>query len=263
MPIEFMLSATQWESACRDAGREVLEECAIHEPPVNAWEIARRLRMGVAYDRRQAGRGRLKRLGERTAILVKPQDRPEREQWTLAHEIGETQAVRVFERVGMTPDEAGPQQREHVANLMASALLLPAEWFERDARLLDGDVCLLKDTYTTASHELILMNLLRLPALSLVSVFDHGRLTRRLGNGELKPPPLLPVERRVWRRVHECAGRREETHDGVRVQGWAVHEPGWKRELLRTTLSEGIDAPPHMDDDWGTECEQLETCEAW
>jgi hypothetical protein len=193
---------------------------------------------------------------------VKPQERPEREQWTLAHEIGEAQAYRVFDRVGITAEEAGPRQREHVANLMASSLLLPQEWFERDARLLDGDICLLKRTYATASHELILMSLLKLPELSLASVFDQGRLTRRRGNGELKPPPLLPVERRVWRRVHESGGRWEESHDGVRVQGWAVHESGWKRELLRTSVSEGIDAPTEMGDDWDAACNALQACEA-
>jgi hypothetical protein len=258
-----LVAAQEWESACREAAHEVLTACGIREPPVDAWKVAQWMQIGVAYDRRQACRGRLTRLGERTAILVKPQDRPEREQWTVAHEIGEAQAYRVFERVGIAPEEAAPQQREHVANLMASGLLLPADWFERDARLLDGDVCLLKRTYATASHELILMNLLRLPELSLASVFDHGRLTRRLGNGELKPPPPLPVERRVWQRVHETGGRWEESHDGVRVQGWGVHEPGWKRELLRTTVSEGVDAPPDMEDDWGAGCGALEACEVW
>jgi hypothetical protein len=258
-----LVAAREWEAACREAARDVLEDCGIREPPVDAWEVARRLQIGVAYDRRQPGRGRLMRLGERTSILVKPQQRPEREQWTVAHEIGESQACRVFEQVGITPAEADARQREHVANLMASALLLPEEWFERDARLLDGDVCLLKQTYATASHELILMNLLRLPQLTLTSVFDHGRLTRRRGNGEFRPPPLLPVERRVWRRVHETGGRWEESHDGVRVQGWAVHEPGWKREMLRTTVSEGIDAPAEMGDDWGAGREALHACEAW
>lgn len=251
-----------WEDACRDVAAEVLDECGVRQPPVDARELARRLSIGVAYDAVQGGRGRLKRFGQRTAILVRPEERPEREQWTVAHEIGEACAHRVFDRTGLSATEAGERQREQVANRMASCLLLPPDWFLRDARLLDGDVRLLKRTYCTASHELILMNLLKLPQLTLATVFDHGRMTRRRGNGQLRPPPLLPVERRVWQRVHETGRSHSEVHDGVRVQGWAVHEAGWKRELLRSTVTEGIDAAPDMDDDWEAGCEATEMCEA-
>lgn len=243
-------STDVWESACRETAAEVLAASGCFQPPVDAMEIAARLRIGVAYDAAQPGRGRVKRFGGRTAILLRPEERPEREQWAVSHEIGEAWAWRVFARVGITAEEAGPRRREQVANRMAANILLPPEWFERDACLLDGDVRSLKETYSTASHELILMNLLRLPELTLASVFDHGRITRRHGNGQVPPPPLLPVERRVWRRVHETGLAEEETHDGVRVQGWSVHEPGWKRELLRTTATEGIDGREEMEDDW-------------
>ncbi len=250
-----------WDAACRDVAREVLDGCGIDAPPVDAREVAERLSIGVAYDTLQCGRGRLKRFGERTAILLRPDERPEREQWTVAHEIGEACAHRVFELAGLDPAETDERQREHIANRMASCLLLPADWFLQDARLLDGDVRLLKREYRTASHELILMNLLTLPDLTLATVFDQGRMTRRRGNGQLRPPPLLPVERRVWRRIHETGRRHAETHDGVRVQGWAVHEPGWKRELLRTTVTEGIDAAPELNDDWVAGCDVRGACE--
>lgn len=243
-----------WQQACNVIARELLDECGITRPPVDAWNVARVLDLRVAFDAFQSGRGRLKRIGGRTAILVRPEDRPEREHWTLAHEIGEAVAQRVFERVSIDPRELAPQRREQVANAMASGLLLPEEWFLRDAELFDGDVLRLKQIYSTASHELILMNLLKLPVLSLVSVFDHGKLTRRRGNGELSPPPLMPLERRIWRQVHDTGHPAAGEGQGIRVQGWPVHEPGWQRELLRTTATEGLEGTqPAYDDDCACE----------
>jgi hypothetical protein len=238
-----------WRRACREVAIALLEECGVTEPPVDAWRVARALGLRVAIDAGQPGRGRLKRMGGGTAILLRPEERPEREQWTLAHEIGETVAWQVFDAVDVDPREAAAGQREQVANALASSLLLPDEWFERDAAAFDGDLLRLKQVYATASHELILMNLLKLPQLSLVSVFDHGRLTRRRGNGQLAPPPLLPLEQRIWRTVHQTGRPAEATGAGVRVQCWPVHEPGWKRELARTTALEGIDGSTTGDDD--------------
>lgn len=239
-------SATAGRVACQEVAGEVLEETAVTSPPVDARLIADRLGLEIALDASQHGRGRIKRLCGRTTILVRPEERPERLQWTIAHEIGEFVAHRVFRRLDLEPDDAGTRTREQIANEMASQLLLPADWFLRDARLLDANLPRLKRIYTTASHELILTNLLRLPYLSLVTVCDHGRITRRMGNGQLSPPRLLPIERDVWHRVHHTGRAADETAEGVRVQGWAVNEPGWKRELLRTVaidMMEACDVP--------------------
>jgi len=238
-----------WLRECGQLAHEILDECGIVAPPVDAWAVARTLGLRVAFDAFQQGRGRLKRIGGRTAILMRPEERPEREQWTLAHEIGEAVAQRVYARMDVDAQDVPPQRREQVANAMASSLLLPDGWFGRDAETCDGDVLRLKAIYSTASHELILFNLLKLPELSLVSVFDQGRLTRRRGNGQLSPPPLLSLERQIWRLVHETGEPAEGTSAGVRVQGWPVTEPGWKRELLRTTVVEGLEGMETSDDD--------------
>lgn len=241
--------ASTWVHECRLVAREILDECGIDAPPVDAWVVARTLGLRVAFDAGQVGRGRLKRIGGRTSILVRPDDRPEREQWTLAHEIGESVVSRVYSRLDVDPHEVSSQRREQAANALASSLLLPDDWFQQDAERCDGDVLRLKRIYSTVSHELILLNLLKLPQLSLVTVFDQGQLTRRRGNGQLSAPPLLPLERRIWREVHEHGRTADATADGVRVQGWPVCEPGWKRELLRTTAADGLDGMQISDDD--------------
>lgn len=225
--------------ACDEVVLELLRDLGLAAPPVDAVDVAERLGFTVVCNADQPGRGRIKRLGGQPTIFVRPEERPERVQWSVAHEIGEAFASRIFERLGFAPEDlAGtlePARREQLANEFASRLLLPSGWFLPDACELDGDLPALKALYGTASYELILMNLLRLKELSLVTVFDHGRPTRRRGNGQLAAPPLLPIERSSWRQAH-TTGEPVDVRDGsVRVQVWAVHEPDWKRELLRTT----------------------------
>lgn len=226
-------------SACDEVVRELLEDLRLVQPPVDALRIAERLQLDVVFDASQQGRARFKRLAGGAAIFLKPDDRPERLQWATAHEIGEALAGRVLARSGIDPTDlpalVDAAQRERIANEFASRLLLPADWFLPDAAALDGDLLALKEIYPTASHELILMNLLRQDRLAMSTVFDHGRVTRRLSNGELPAPPLLPLEREARRRAHETGRPCEIIGAEVRVQAWAVHEPGWKRELLRTT----------------------------
>jgi Zn-dependent peptidase ImmA (M78 family) len=251
---EIMTCATRggisaWLRESAQVAREILDACGMGTPPVDAWVVARTLGLRVAFDAFQQGRGRLKRIGGRRAVLMRPKQRPEREQWTLAHEIGEALAVQVYSRVDVDPHDVPPQRREQVANALASNLLLPDGWFLRDARTCDGDVLRLKAIYSTAGHELILFNLLKLPELSLASVFDQRRLTRRRGNGQLSPPPLLPLERRVWGIVRESREPAQGASAGVRVQGWPVSEPGGNRELLRTTAVEGLEGMQTADDD--------------
>lgn len=242
MPLTIDTLATPAE-ACDEIVRELLEEVHVYGPPVDALELADRLNLQVVFDAEQAGRARIKRLCGGTAIFLRPDDRPERLQWAVAHEIGEAMVHRIAPLIDGAPASGGEiaaARREQLANEFASRLLLPTDYFLPDAEELDGDVPRLKELHHTASHELILTNLLRLPGLALVTVFDHGRVTRRRGNGQLPPPKLLPQEVSLWREVHESGAAASIETAEVRVQAWAVHEPGWKRELLRTTPGVGV-----------------------
>ena len=75
----------------------------------------------------------------------------------------------------------------------------------------------LEGIYRTAAHELILMNLPRLPWLALVTVCDRGRFIGRFGNGALRPPPPLPIERKSFQRVHSTGLPSDIRDDFVRV----------------------------------------------
>src|SRR5262245_21875894 len=81
----------------------ILWETDVNAPPVDTLLVAGRLGMVVAQDRGLDVRARFARLanehgtgGGQATIVVGPAERPEREQWAVAHEIGESVAYRIF-----------------------------------------------------------------------------------------------------------------------------------------------------------------------
>ncbi len=227
-----------WNSALEAVAEEVLDEAGIAAPPVDVVHVARRLRITVAVDRSLETRGLHKRLAGSPSIFVRPDERPERLQWAVAHELGEAVAYRVCDRLSLSAEEVEPSTREQWANLLASRLLLPRQWFFEDADQLDGDVLELKSIYPTASHEAIAWRLLDLPRPTVITVFDQGQITGRRGNSGFRPPRLEQMEKHCWQDVHDRQTTHTRRRDGLQVQCWPVHEPGWKREILRTTVVE-------------------------
>lgn len=207
------------------------------EPPIDPLELAAGLQVEVALDASQSNRGRFLRLPGRPAIFLRPEERPERIYWAAAHELGEMLAGRIAEAIGRPADEMTPDLREELANRFAGRLLLPERSFSRDALAFDGDLPRLKHRYQTASHELIAWRLLDLDVPTVVTVFDHNQLTRRRSNVAGGTPPLQAIERRGQGDAHLLGLPVNLTHGLLRVQAWPIHEPGWKREIVRTTLT--------------------------
>ncbi len=223
---------------------ETLAAAGVDGPPVDAFVVARALGITVAADDRQRGRARYVRLGAhrppdpRPAILLHDDPRPERRQWAVAHEIGEHTAHRVFAQLGVDPREAFPNARETAANRLAGRLLLPADWFAADGAACGWDLLELKSRYATASHELIARRMLECPPSVIISIFDHGELSFRQSNVSGRVPPPSPPEIECWRKVHTDA-RTGYAYEGTRtIQGWPIHEVGWKREILRAEVDE-------------------------
>ncbi len=218
---------------------EVLAEAAVAGPPVDAFGVARALGIATAMDDRQAGRARYVRLGGRRAtILLRPEPRMERQQWAVAHEIGEHVAHRLFRVLGVDPCETVPNARETVANHLAGRILLPTDWFAADGSDLDWDLLELKARYATASHELIARRMLECCPAVIVTIFDNSRQYLRDSNVPGRAPPPSELEMRCWQSVHEH-NRPDRSSDGQRsVQGWPVHEENWKREVLRMEVDE-------------------------
>ncbi|HEX4412981.1 MAG TPA: ImmA/IrrE family metallo-endopeptidase [Lacipirellulaceae bacterium] len=239
----------EFAAAVDGCAAEVLWEAEVAEPPVDTLLVAERLRLAVTRDFSMPCRGRFVRLagyedhGDTIGTIVVGQaERPEREQWAVAHEIGESVAHRVFERLGVLFDESLSTAREQVANRLANALMLPRRWFAIDGIDRDWDLSALKERYSTASHELIARRMLEMRPPVVITIFDQGRITWRRSNATARAPGLLEEEFDAWRAAHDTDLASDRTMDGERglerVRCWPVHEPGWKREILRSEVAE-------------------------
>jgi len=239
----------EFAAALDACAADVLWEAGINEPPVDALVVADRLELVVARDFALPYRGRFVRLadhhshgGGQGTIVVGAAERPEREQWAVAHEIGESVAHRVFERLGVSFDESLPTAREQIANRLASALLLPRRWFAANGRDFDWDLLQLKEQFCTASHELIARRMLEMRPAIVITICDLGRIGWRRSNATARPPSMLAEERAAWRECHRTGFPTDEMLDGEtgleRVRCWPIHEPGWKREILRSEIAE-------------------------
>lgn len=226
---------------------ELLWECGITEPPVDALLVALRLGLAVTQDVALPTRAALVRLSEGqfsapTAVVVLGDDqRHERQQFSMAHEVAEFAMPRVMDRLGLTPYDFPPGAREQLANRLAGRLLVPTGWLSTSGARDDWNLLALKAQFATASHELIARRMLDMPPAIVISVFDHGELTWRRANRRIATSGFLEVERQAAEDCHQLALAvdREDTEvdsGAVRVQCWPVHEPGWQREIMRTEI---------------------------
>ena len=211
-------------------------------PPVNAFAAASALGLVVAWDDRQSSRARFVRLARHGgtdaasgSIMLRHDPRAERRQWAVAHEIGEHLAQRVFAMLGVSASAAPPNAREQVANLLAARLLLPTPWFAEDGERFAWDLLQLKQRYTSASHELIARRMLDMPPPVIVSIFDHNRMTFRRSNLPGQAPAISREEAECRGAAHR-SGKSACGQIGLEtIAAWPIHEPDWKREIVRTT----------------------------
>jgi hypothetical protein len=200
---------------------EVLEKAGVAAPPVDAVAIARRL-LGTAGK------------PQRKQALPRPEPSEEQRQWDAAHALGEHFKAELLRRLGVPPEQTRGLAGGSLPNLFAGHLLAPAAWFGDEARACGYELPELKERYRTASHELLAWRLLDLPGPCVITVVDNGHVQRRRSNAWRVRRELEAPERECQRYVNHYSRPRVVRADGWTVQGWPVHRPDWKREILRS-----------------------------
>lgn len=248
-----MILPAEWSASCDAIAAELLFAACVETPPFDMFVLAERLELGVAWDAGQTGRGRLLRLNGDPAIFLRPDERPERLQWAMAHEIGETAVWRVVQRLGLESDDLLPRQRESLANQLANRLLLPGDWWTEAVRACGQHVPQLKQRFATASHELIAWRLLDGDDAKMVTIIDNGQVTRRRANFVQRCPPPSINEQQCWEAARQEGEARCDPVRGLfpveitaRCHAWAIHEPTWQREIAITWVEIDTDLAP----DW-------------
>jgi Zn-dependent peptidase ImmA (M78 family) len=218
---------------------ELLSAASIEKPPVDTIRLAQgHLGMQVCLDREQRQRGRAQRAGGRQQIYLRPEPTEERHQWTTAHEIGEHFKQQLLQRLAIDPGETRAMMGESLANLFAYHLLVPGRWFTADAPSCGYDLLELKRLYKTASHEVVAWRLLDLPAPCIITIVDNDHIYRRRSNAWQVKRELAPAEQVCQRYVCQHSRPRVIRAAGWTVQGWPVHQSGWKREILRSVVDD-------------------------
>lgn len=247
------IPATEYRQTLDRCADDLLWEAGVNGPPIDAYRLAEKRGITVARDTTMAARARFGRLAADPGrppletILVGNETRPERRHFAIAHEVGEANAHRVFDALGVDPREAAAGTRETVANALAGRLLAPQRWMRGVWRDTDGDLFEMKQVFATASHELIARRVLECaPRALIVTVTDQGRVTWRRWNLSGPTPPRLRLEIDCWRHTHEAGepawgdGRDEANALAgspiERVRCWPIHEPEWRREISFTEL---------------------------
>ncbi|HOM18280.1 MAG TPA: ImmA/IrrE family metallo-endopeptidase [Thermoguttaceae bacterium] len=238
-----MLGAVGWEEYVEILDRVVekaLRIAHVKAPPVDPFRIAEALGVQVVWDNRLQERGRYVRLRRRhshpqtAAMILQRHPRPERRYWSAAHELGEHLVYQVAAGLGAATEEDLGEYRERIANHLAARILLPTRWFAEDGARVDWDLRLLKSRYPTASHEAIARRMLEMSTPVVITVFDQGMLIWRRANRWGRVPLLSSAESLCWQSAHRQGQDQEQWTEGLRIRVWAVHEPGWRREILRT-----------------------------
>lgn len=213
---------------------QILDMAGIENPPVDALELSKYLGISVLLDSSQSNRGRQKEISGHPVILIRPEDRPERIQWTVAHEIGEIIAHRIYENDPDLFDDSLHRMRENISNLVACRLLVPEKWFRNDCSSVQFDLFELKKQYQTASHEIIANRFYEMDHQLIVSIYDQGNLTRRNWYHSGLPPAPGLFENRVREECHQKSLPIHREKSGFEITCWPVHEGEWKREILCT-----------------------------
>ncbi len=207
---------------------ELLKRLGIYNPPVDTFTIAKNLGLLIQTDPLLKTRGYSRKRWDLGFIILgsKSPDKSARNQFTIAHEIGEM----------LLDGKVDEAYREKACNLIALNLLLPKEWFKRDAESYDFDLFTLKKIYSTASHEIIAFRMLEFRPM-IITIFDNGQLYRRKSSYPFRVKNAYSLEEQCLKVVANMAKKTHLQNENINVTGWPIFKKDWKRLILKTEFN--------------------------
>ncbi len=212
---------------------ELLIAAGCGHPPVDTLELAER-HLKVALDSLRPPRAA---PGHR--IDLRREANEEKRQAFVALAIADLLRPDLLQHLDVTPTELRSMTGESLTGLFAARLLVPTIWFTTDAPALDFDLPDLKGRYRTATHELLAWRMLDLTSPCVITLVDHGKVSRRRSNAWRVTRTLTAVEKECQAFVHRYSRPKLMQREGWTVQGWPVHHTGGaRREVLRSVYEE-------------------------
>lgn len=215
---------------------QILDQAGMVEPPVDALSLARdpfgmeiRLESGSSpsriYPRRSVS----------PSLVLDSDWTEEVSQWKAAQAIGFYLKPKILDQLGCGKDLA-MGFGESLANLLAQRLLVPLPMLADEFRRSDQDLLVLKERFSTASHEIIALRLLDLPDPCIITIVDNGHVVKRRSNSWRVRKELAPLEKQVQQYVKKYSRPQSIHESGWSIKGWPIHESDWKREILRSVV---------------------------
>lgn len=227
-----MISQTEMDRLrLQELAESIIEAAKVIGPPVSLFEIAKAFGVPIRYDQNLDCRARLQGTPSAPIIVLGPNERPERFQSAVGHEIGELLKPEICHLLCRI---VGRPTIDYHCQTLAAYLACPSRWFAGDCLRLNGNLFELKHIYSTASYEMIARRIVEVmgdPARCWI--VDQGWW--RLGESNAKwPRTPIDIEYDVRRFANRSGDVIERTKDGFCSVAWPIHERGrrWKREIV-------------------------------
>ena len=155
-------------------------------------------------------------------IVLNMMNPPERRNWTFCHELAHIV-------LGHSKTPADGEERE--ADIFAAEIMLPERDFIPDSSGIELDK--LKELYPHASYEVLSRRCLQFGS-GVISIFDCGQLTSRMGSDGINfPPSPTPLELHVFRECWENKRYCELNSGGLNIRGYYIDQG---RSVVRVYL---------------------------
>jgi hypothetical protein len=217
-----------------------LEGMRIYRPPVDWVDLAQSI-SGIRTEVRDeaTGLGR-KRAASQGKLLLGESLREESRQRLAAQTIAHSLIPQVGEALGA---ETGEKLPSAWVRILVERLMVPPGWFREVWREVEGNLSKALDRFEGTPIDLVAQRLLDSPEPTVLSIVDHGALVHRASNGPRLGKTLWPLEKECLAYVANFSRARRMSQGGMTVWCWPIHKSDWKKEILRTVVSEDGDGP--------------------